>query len=243
MTGSLLVRVMAKKSKRKKIEDEYDDDVDPRDDIDDSDPFGLGNDFYDLLNDQLKNVFKAFPGMSNLNMTGDSLKKMYADIFRRMNIDPRKLKEMDPKDLQELIRKGKFVFGMNMGIDGEGKPTINSFGNVQPTGSVDSVDPADNRPERDPLVDILEEDGYIVVVCEVPGVEKKDIEIRASSNELEIIAHSGDAQLHGRHYHKTVALPAEINPDFAKARYQNGILEVRLQKIGEKKPSTPIPID
>ena len=238
---------MAKKSKRKKSEDdeydEYKEDDNFQDEIDDSDPFGLGNDFYDLLNDQLKNVFKAFPGMGNLNMTGDSLKKMYAEIFRRMNIDPRKLKEMNPKDLQDLIAKGKFVFGMNMGIDGQGKPTINSFGNVQPTSSVDSMDSTDVRHERDPLVDILEEEEFIVVVCEVPGVEKKDIEIRASSNELEIIAHSGDAQLHGRHYHKTVALPAEINPDFAKARYQNGILEVRLQKIGGKKPSTHIPID
>jgi HSP20 family protein len=235
---------MAKKSKRKKSEDdEYNDADDSLADIDDSDPFGLGNDFYDLLNDQLKNVFKAFPGMGNLNMTGDSLKKMYAEIFRRMNIDPRKLKEMDPKDLQDIIAKGKFVFGLNMGIDGQGKPIINSFGDVRPPGSADSVGSADFKHERDPLVDILEEEEFIVVVCEVPGVEKKDIEIRASSNELEIIAHSGDAQIHGRHYHKTVALPAEINPDFAKARYQNGILEVRLQKIGEKKPSTHIPID
>jgi len=157
-----------------------------------------------------------------------------------MNIDPRKLKGMNQADLKVLQDKLKFVFGMNMGINGEGKPTINSFGNVQPTNSTDSTE---IRAERDPLVDILEEDGYIVVVCEVPGVEKKDIEIRASSNELEIIAHSGDAQIHGRHYHKTVALPAEINPDYAKARYQNGILEVRLQKIGEKKPPTNIPID
>ena len=56
----------------------------------------------------------------------------------------------------------------------------------------------------------------------------------------------GDALLRqGKHkeanHHFSEAL--RLNPDFAKARYQNGILEVRLQKIGEKKPSTPIPID
>ena len=232
---------MAKKSDRKKSkDDEYDADDDSPEEIDDNDPFGLGDEFYSLLNDQLSKVFKAFPGMESLNMTGDSLKKLYADIFRRMNIDPRKLKEMNREDLQDIISRGKFVFGMNMGINGEGKPTINSFGNVQPPNSANS---AEIKTERDPLVDILEEGDDIVVVCEVPGVEKKDIEIRASSNELEIIAHSGDAQLHGRHYHKTVALPAEINPDYAKARYQNGILEVRLQKIGEKKARTNIPID
>ena len=72
------------------------------------------------------------------------------------------------------------------------------------------------------------------MVCEVPGVNKDEIEIRASSNELEIIAAAAEDQKHGRHYHKTVALPSEINPDYAKARYQNGILEVRLQKITKK---------
>ncbi len=217
------------------------------DDIDDNDPFGLGEDFYDMMDSQLKKAFSQFPGfnMGNMNFTSDSMKKMYADIFRRMNIDPRKMRDMSPEDIQKMMANGKmgfqgpFVFGMNVGVGPDGKPLATPFGNVK---SETRGEP-DLRAERDPLIDIYEEDGELVVVGEVPGVDKKDIELRASSHELEIIAESHVGGPSARKYHKIVALPAEINPDIAKARYNNGILEVRLEKLSKEKTSKKIQID
>lgn len=217
------------------------------DDIDDNDPFGLGEDFYEMMNDQLKKAFSQFPGMNfgNMNFSSDSMKKMYADIFRRMNIDPKKMRNMSPEDIQKMMAnskmgfQGPFVFGMNVGVGPDGKPLATSFGNVK---SETRGEP-DLRAERDPMIDIYEEDGELVVVGEVPGVDKKDIELRASAHELEIIAESHDESPYSRKYHKIVALPAEINPEIAKARYNNGILEVRLEKLGEVKSKKKIHID
>ncbi len=226
-----------------------DDEEDPTEDPDDfeDDPFGLGDEFYEMLNQQMRKIFSNFPGMAPnaMNFTPESLKKMYSDIFRRMNIDPRKLKDMSPEDIQKMMKSGKFgmggpfVFGMNMGLDPEGKPIINSFGNVKPRGE----GKPEIKKERDPLVDIYEEENELIVVVEVPGVDKRDIELRSSQYELEILAKGSDENPHRRTYHKVVSLPVEINPDVAHARYKNGILEVRLQIIGRQNNKKRINID
>ncbi|MHA1794650.1 MAG: archaeal heat shock protein Hsp20 [Promethearchaeota archaeon] len=213
----------------------------------DEDPFGLGDHFYDMLGDQLKKIFQSFPGMfpPGMNFSGDFLKKMYGSLFKQMNIDPKKLQNMKPEDLQKLFMnnkmgaQGPIVFGMNMGIGPDGKPNIKSFGNVKPRGEGKS----EVKAERDPLVDIYEEDNYLVIVMEVPGVEKKDIELRASLQELEVIAESKGRDIAPRRYHKVIALPKKINADVAKARYQNGILEVRLEIVGQSENRKKIDIE
>ncbi len=134
---------------------------------------------------------------------------------------------------------GPFVFGMNVGFTPDGKPIASPFGNVrnEEEGNIDV------KSARDPMVDIYEEEGQTVVVVEVPGVNKNEIELRASPHELEIIAESKITEGHPRKYHKIVSLPNEINPDIAKARYNNGILEVRLEKIIQGKTSKKINIE
>ena len=61
--------------------------------------------------------------------------------------------------------------------------------------------------------------------------------------ELEVIAKSRDEGPQQRNYHKVIPLPSEIDPNIAKARYQNGILEVRLTIIGKKTGQKKIKID
>ena len=42
------------------------------------------------------------------------------------------------------------------------------------------------------------------------------------------------------HYYKNIKLNSTLNSDVAKARYTNGILEVRLKKIDEKRTNIQI---
>ena len=213
---------------------------------DDENPFG--DDFFKILNEQMKRIFEnQFPGMipPNFDANNEYFRKMFSEILKKMNFNPEMFKNMDPEEIRNMFKNNPmafgnpFVFGMNMRISPDGKPIMDSFGS---STSKDS-DKEEVKNERDPLVDIYEEDGNIVVVCEVPGVTKSQIELKASPNELEILAEASETGLRQRKYHKIVSLPAEINPDIAKARYMNGILEVKLEKIENKASKKKINIE
>lgn len=202
----------------------------------------FGDDFFKILNDQMRRIFETqFPGVMppNFDANNEVFQKMFYEILKKMNLDPGMIKNMDPKDLQDMFKNNPYVFGMNMRISPDGKPIMDSFGSTQPKNK----DSEEFKSERDPMVDIYEEEGNIVVVCEVPGVTKSQIELKASPNELEILAEGLETGPRQRKYHKIIALPAEINPDVAKARYMNGILEVRLEKIEQNSSKKKINIE
>ena len=94
--------------------------------------------------------------------------------------------------------------------------------------------------EREPLVDIMEEDEEIIVVAEIPGCDKENIELDATETTLTITACDEED---ARKYKTTVDLPSKINPDHARARYRNGILEVKLEKVNNKKKGKKISVD
>lgn len=92
-----------------------------------------------------------------------------------------------------------------------------------------------------PFVDVYEADGEVVVVAEIPGVRKEDIEVYATENTLEIKAEAkseseerGERYLHRERYYggyyRRVRLPVPVNPAGATATYENGVLRVRLPK-------------
>ena len=126
------------------------------------------------------------------------------------------------------------MYGFNVNIDSDGKPKIDSFGNIKKKSS--------GKPRvkevREPLVEVSEEDDQIIIIAEMPGITKEDIEIKATSHSLILSANSKDIS---RNYHKEVELPAAIDSNIAKARYQNGLLEIKLKKI--KDEQTNIKID
>ena len=117
-----------------------------------------------------------------------------------------------------------YVYGFSMSVGPDGKPVIREFGNVQKNRFGPKI-----KEEREPLVDILEEDKQVVIVAELPGVEKEEISLRATEDALTISVDTAD-----RKYHKELALPAKVDPKSAQASYKNGVLEVRLKKTTEK---------
>jgi len=101
-----------------------------------------------------------------------------------------------------------YVYGFSMSIGPNGKPVIREFGNVRRERSGPKI-----KEDREPLVDVLEEDEDAVVVAELPGVEKEDIKLHATRDNLTISVDT---------------------PRSAQAVYKNGVLEVRLKKTAKE---------
>ena len=119
--------------------------------------------------------------------------------------------------------KGPIVYGVRITIGPDGKPIIEEFGNVKRRGRRAIIE-----EKLEPLVDVIDEKDRVVVVAEIPGVEKDKIDVRVKDGKLVIKAEGKD-----RKYYKEIELPPGIKPETAKAKYKNGVLEVTIEK--EKK--------
>ena len=148
---------------------------------------------------------------------------------RLMDDMMRKAVEM-PKSQEGL---SPFVYGFSMSVGSDGKPVIREFGNVEPSARGPLL-----KEEREPLVDVMDEGREIVVVTELPGVEKDDIKLEATDRTLKISVDSAK-----RRYFKELDLGHLVDTRTVKATYKNGVLEVRFAKSDEKKPTRPIKIE
>ncbi len=154
---------------------------------------------------------------------------IFGDIdeeFERMIERMNRIFEEAMRFAPEKIEPGKpIVYGFSMRIGPDGKPHIQEFGNTP--GAIRS-----HVDERKPIVDVFETDDEIQVIAEMPGVEREDIELNATETSLEI-----NAKGETRQYSEVIDLPAEVDPDSAKATYKNGVLEVILKKKESEKRS------
>jgi len=116
----------------------------------------------------------------------------------------------------------KGVYGFNIRTMAGGRPNIETFGNIKQTDKGPIVD-----EERDPVVDIFDEEDHILVIAEIPGVLKKDIDLDVKGDILKIYAESGK-----RKYSKEVLLPRKVKGEGMSSSYKNGILEIKFQKRG-----------
>ena len=86
--------------------------------------------------------------------------------------------------------------------------------------------------QKEPLIDIMSEKDYIMVIAEMPGVEEEAIktELDDSGTKLIIFTEGEDK----KRYYKEVDLPSPVKGEL-KRMYKHGVLEVRLEKEAEKK--------
>ncbi|UCD26622.1 MAG: Hsp20/alpha crystallin family protein [Candidatus Bathyarchaeota archaeon] len=179
------------------------------------------------------------------------IEEMMRDLEEMMEKEFREFKTRIPKDLVRKRRLpdgstmhewGPFVYGYSMTVGPDGKPKIREFGNLKPSRKPEafgfSKPSIDIKEEREPLIDVISTDNEIKIVAELPGVEKEDIKLHGTEDTLTI---SVDNQK--RRYFKEVEVPAKIDPKKAKTVYKNGVLEVTIPKIKEKKKSQGEPIE
>jgi len=164
---------------------------------------------------------------------------LFRDMEEMMEREFGELPKKAPKDLvrertlpdgSKVKQWGPFVYGYSVTVGPDGKPQVREFGNIKPETRMGR--PRVNiKEEREPLVDVLETDGEVKVVAELPGVEKKNIKLHGTENTLTISVDTPQ-----RKYYKEVKTPAKIEPKQAKSAYNNGVLEVTVPKKKEEKP-------
>ena len=100
-----------------------------------------------------------------------------------------------------------------------------------------------------PSVDISEGKKDIIVKAEIPGVDRKDIDISLDGRLLSIKGEKKqEKEESGEHYHRvessfgyyqrTIELPAEVDPSDVDAAYKNGILKIKLKKVKKAETKT-----
>lgn len=92
-----------------------------------------------------------------------------------------------------------------------------------------------------PCVDLIERDDELIIKAELPGVDKKDLDVSVTSNTVSIkgtTSHEekeekGDyyrCEISRGSYSRTLALPVEVDEAKAKATFKDGVLELILPK-------------
>ena len=172
--------------------------------------------------DELKRFKEMFPWIPTefLEDSGffndDFINQMTQEIERMM-----KQMNIDIHNPESIRKMGPMVWGWNMQVGPDGKPTFKKFGNVKPSVRGEPVATKD----REPLVDVFVEDKQVRIVAELPGVGKDDINVKTTETRVLIDAKSGE-----RTYSCQRDLSVSIKPKTASAKYRNGILELTIER-------------
>ena len=98
-----------------------------------------------------------------------------------------------------------------------------------------------------PAVDIYENNEFVVVKAELPGVEKDRISVEVKEGILTLRGERGfDRELKDESYHRierayggfhrSFSLPVSVDQEKVTARFLDGVLEVKLPKKEQAKP-------
>lgn len=132
---------------------------------------------------------------------------------------------------QDLQKSGEFhdaqgkvrgVYGFNIKVGGLGQEgvQVEPFGNLRKD---EHTGKATVQEVREPMVDVFEEDGYVQVVAEMPGVAEKDVQLDLKDDILTIAASRGATK-----YRKELLLPRSFSEARMTHTCRNGVLEVKL---------------
>jgi len=96
-----------------------------------------------------------------------------------------------------------------------------------------------------PAVDIRETDDEIALRCDLPGVDKQDVQVEVRDNTLVLAGQRKPQKEQGGWlrqeaptgaFYRAFALPAEVEAGKVSAAMSNGVLEIRLPKAEQAKP-------
>jgi len=129
-----------------------------------------------------------------------------------------------------------------------GRPTTSR--RLLSSGEGGAVVPAE---QREPSIDVMESDSEITAKAEMPGIDKKDININVTEDRLEISAETKKEEkkeekgyiyreMRSGSYYRSVPLPSPVDPENTKASYKDGVLEIKMPKT-EVKKKTPVKVE
>jgi HSP20 family protein len=99
-----------------------------------------------------------------------------------------------------------------------------------------------------PPLNVFRKGDDVVVITEVPGIRRSDIQIQVKGNTIRLsgaksIEYGERAAQHRRErragrFDRAITVPVEIDPDGVKAEYRDGILALYLPRAERDKPKT-----
>jgi HSP20 family protein len=99
-----------------------------------------------------------------------------------------------------------------------------------------------------PAIDVVDKKDHILVKADIPGVKKENIDISMTSDTLTLKgkmerneeekseSYYRSERVYGT-FGRILRLPSDVDTGKVKATLENGILELKLPKMEEKKPS------
>lgn len=103
-----------------------------------------------------------------------------------------------------------------------------------------------DAPEMQMKMDVKEDDKAYTVHADIPGVKKEDIHVDVDGNQVSISAETkresekkeGEKVIHSERYYgrisRSFSLGQDVDEGNAKAKFENGVLELTLPKKATK---------
>ena len=93
---------------------------------------------------------------------------------------------------------------------------------------------------RSPIADMKETENSVIARFELPGVDKKDIELNVTEDYIEVKSEKKQEKKKDKMYerfsqqfYRRIPLPTNVKAEKAKASYKNGILNIEIPKKKE----------
>lgn len=98
-----------------------------------------------------------------------------------------------------------------------------------------------------PPIDVMETQDDYVLTADLPGIERKDIELSIASNVLTLKGEKKEANKESKRryfrqeswtgqFQRTLSLPNSIDPDKVRAEFRDGVLQVTIGKKEDIRP-------
>ena len=94
-----------------------------------------------------------------------------------------------------------------------------------------------NAPKKDTM-SYEDRDKDIVFTIDMPGVQKKDIDINIDKHSIKVTAQNDK----GRNYNYTRRFKPTVDESSAVATFTNGVLDITVKKVEEKDKGTKVKI-
>jgi HSP20 family protein len=99
-----------------------------------------------------------------------------------------------------------------------------------------------------PPINVFQQEGELLAIIELPGVDKTSLHIEAKENTIRIagkkaVSYPEGVSVHRRErvageFDRTISLPVQLEPDGIKAEYRDGVLALFLPRSERDKPRT-----
>jgi HSP20 family protein len=178
---------------------------------------------YPSIFDIFENFAKGLPFERREKSEEDWFKEPFEEMIKRFETSM-------PEEFSEFVREeetptgvarryGPFVYGFTYTAQPGKEPVFQEFGNIKPSHR--GIEPSGGR---EPLVDVMDEKDRYKIYAELPGVDKEKIKLDVADDSIEIKTNDE------KKFYKMIYLESSVDPDSAKASYNNGVLTVELNK-------------